>query len=113
MAKTIVRLDRIANGHVDSFKFATDLEQGTFVSLNALNDNDIFVFKTNGENIFKFWVYNRYGGLVYKTESKSIVWNGKSSSGEDLNSGVYYYVIESDATDKHHNTAGVIHIFRE
>ena len=42
MAKTIVRLDRIANGHVDSFKFATDLEQGTFVSLNALNDNDIY-----------------------------------------------------------------------
>ena len=42
MAKTIVRLDRIANGHVDSFKFATDLEQGTFVSLSALNDNDLY-----------------------------------------------------------------------
>lgn len=42
MAKTIVRLDRLANGHVDSFKFATDLEQGTFVSLGALQDNDVY-----------------------------------------------------------------------
>jgi len=81
--------------------------------LNALKGNDVFIFKANGEQLFSFWVYNRWGQLVYKTENKIITWNGKSSSGDDLNSGVYYYVIQSNASDKRHNTAGVIHLFRE
>jgi len=82
-------------------------------TVNVINNNDIFLFKTNGEQIFTLWVYNRWGQLVYKTENKTIVWNGKSSSGDDLDSGVYYYVVQSDAPDKRHKTAGMIQIFRE
>jgi hypothetical protein len=89
------------------------LSMSDTTTANAVRGNDVFVFKANGEQLFSFWVYNRWGQLVYKTENKIITWNGKSSSGDDLNSGVYYYVIQSNASDKRHNTAGVIHLFRE
>lgn len=35
----IVRLDRIQNGHLESFTFATDLKQGSVVSLGAEQSN--------------------------------------------------------------------------
>lgn len=97
------------NGQHDKFTFS--LEDTTDASL--IKNNDIFAIKTNGINIFKLWIYNRWGNLIYKTESYKIDWDGKSSNGEDVSSGVYYYVIESDASDKKHKTAGVIHLFRE
>lgn len=80
---------------------------------NMIDNNNLFFFKTNGENMFKLWVYNRWGGLVYKTEGKSVMWLGKNNTGDDLQSGVYYYVVESNASDKRHNTSGFIHLIRE
>jgi len=79
----------------------------------AIKGNDIFLFKTNGEQVFTFWVYNRWGSLVYKTMGKSIVWEGKSNTGEDLASGVYYYVVQSNAPDKRHNTCGFVQLIRD
>jgi len=89
------------------------LSMSDTTTASVIKGNDVFAFKTNGEQMFSIWIYNRWGQLVYKNENKTIVWNGKSSSGDDLNSGVYYYVIESNASDKRHNTQGVIHLFRE
>jgi hypothetical protein len=50
---------------------------------------------------------------VYKTEGKTIMWLGKNNTGDDLQSGVYYYVVESNAAEKRHNKRGFIHLIRE
>jgi len=112
-SKKIPLIPNIFTPNKDGVNDDIVLSESDTTTMNAISGNDIFVFKTNGEQTFKFWVYNRWGQLVYKTENKTITWNGKSSSGDDLNSGVYYYVVESNAPDKRHKTAGVIHLFRE
>ncbi|MCK8490993.1 gliding motility-associated C-terminal domain-containing protein [Spirosoma sp. RP8] len=38
-------------------------------------------------------VYNRNGSKVYEGSSASLAWNGKSSDGTDLPSGLYYYQV--------------------
>ncbi|WP_338871117.1 gliding motility-associated C-terminal domain-containing protein [Spirosoma sp. SC4-14] len=38
-------------------------------------------------------VYNRYGSKVYEGSSARLSWNGKSSDGSDLPSGLYYYQV--------------------
>ncbi len=39
-------------------------------------------------------IFNRWGNLVFETNDPDILWNGKNLSGQDLNTGVYFYVCE-------------------
>jgi PKD repeat protein len=68
----------------------------------------------NLRTILKFQVYNRYGLLVFSQTSPIINWDGKSNSGQDLNTGVYYYtldVIEGDPAGRFEQQ-GFIHLYR-
>ncbi|QHV93683.1 T9SS type B sorting domain-containing protein [Spirosoma endbachense] len=38
-------------------------------------------------------VYNRYGSKVYEGTSPTLAWDGKTTSGADLPSGLYYYQV--------------------
>jgi len=38
-------------------------------------------------------VYNRYGSKVYQSSSPTLAWDGKSTDGSDLPSGLYYYQV--------------------
>lgn len=78
-----------------------------------LKSNDIWYFKSNGQDVFTIHVYNRWGSLVFEKTSKVIYWDGVDMSEDPVQSGVYFYTIESDKGDKRHNTAGYIHVFRE
>jgi len=43
------------------------------------------------------FVYNRWGNLVYSLPLKTqtvIAWDGRTTSGEKCNEGVYYYTLE-------------------
>lgn len=40
--KPIVRLDRVLNGHVDSFVYTSNLNQGEVVSLNPLVNDEVY-----------------------------------------------------------------------
>jgi gliding motility-associated-like protein len=39
----------------------------------------------------EFVVYNRWGVKVYQSSGASLVWDGRSSEGAELPSGLYYY----------------------
>jgi gliding motility-associated-like protein len=60
---------------------------------NGDGQNDIFKpFATQRfvERV-DFQVFNRWGGLVFKTEDPQLNWNGKNLNDQDLASSVYYY----------------------
>lgn len=40
--KPMVRLDRVLNGHVDSFSYTSNLNQGEVVSLNPLVNDEVY-----------------------------------------------------------------------
>jgi hypothetical protein len=70
----------------------------------------------NLNTILKFEVYNRYGMLVFSQESPIINWNGKNNAGDDLNTGVYFYILKSvkgDPSGRYAKTKnGFIHLYR-
>lgn len=77
------------------------------------DENEVFYFDTNGANIFSVQIFNSWGSLVYSEESIAIRWDGKNSSGIECPSGVYYYVIQSNAPNDRHERGGFIHLFRQ
>ena len=77
------------------------------------DENEVFYFDTNGENVFSVKIFNSWGSLVYSEEGTTIRWDGKNSSGTECPSGVYYYVIQSNAPDDRHERGGFIHLFRQ
>ena len=55
--------------------------------------NDFLVLRTNGQTLYSLAIYNSSGTLVYKKDSYTFTWDGKSPSGVAVFPGVYYYVL--------------------
>lgn len=72
--------------------------------------NDELIVVSNGQHFIKFQVFSKSGMLVYKTTAKTIVWDGKMSSGDIVPAGLYYYIAESD--DSSVAKKGFIYIYR-
>jgi gliding motility-associated-like protein len=56
-------------------------------------------------------IYNRWGRVVYKTESYDNTWSGEKKNGKPVSDGVYYYVMKWDGGTK--DEAGTITVFVE
>jgi gliding motility-associated-like protein len=58
--------------------------------------NDVWTIQLlNADNkVQSAKVYNRFGGLVYNVEDNPVQWDGKAPNGEEVQTGVYVYVIE-------------------
>ena len=52
------------------------------------------VRSSKGEDIVSLKVFNRSGTLIYSTNEKTGRWNGRSTSGEKAEKGMYYYVAQ-------------------
>ena len=55
--------------------------------------NDMWVLRTNGKDIYKVSIFSPSGSRVFEQSAYSISWDGKTPSGNEVHSGVYYYVI--------------------
>lgn len=106
----------------DSYGCYSDYSQRLFIAQEIQIANIFFpeveefliIDSQNLNTVLKFQVYNRYGLLVYTHVAREINWNGKTSQGAYLNSGVYFYIlesVESDAGGKF-NQQGFIHLYR-
>jgi PKD repeat protein len=81
----------------------------------APETQDFYIIDPNNINtVLNFQVFNRYGLLVFSQVSPVINWNGKTNSGQDLTTGVYYYVLKSALGDSNarYNQNGFIHLYR-
>lgn len=74
-----------------------------FYTINPLNINIVL----------RFQIFNRYGLLVYEQEAPIIRWDGKTNSGKDITTGVYYYVLEvvEGENAERFNQNGFIHLY--
>lgn len=77
-------------------------------------ENFYIIDPQNLNTVLKFEVFNRYGLLVFSQTSPIINWDGKSNSGLELNTGVYYYILEAVEGDpvNRYNQRGFIHLYR-
>lgn len=81
--------------------------------------NDYFEINTNNPNvILNFKVYNREGVVVYSTTSYRVLWDGRTLSGQELDPGVYYYILEvhqapaGNLRELYDKKTGFIHLYR-
>jgi len=63
--------------------------------------NDVFKPKGNRIYSFEMQVFDRWGGLVFSSESIDLGWDGTDVRGDELNNGVYLYrVVIYDVNNK-------------
>lgn len=72
------------------------------------NENDFF--DLSGFNVKKLSIFNRYGLEVYSRNNYINEWNGTTSGGDELPTGTYFYMIDSDTTPQ---KTGWIYINRQ
>ncbi len=76
-------------------RVAGRLEIPNVFTPNGDGFNDFFYVPTNGRTTFMFRIYSRSGNLVYKSDTKAILWDGFTLNGIKAPQGIYYYVIQS------------------
>lgn len=62
--------------------------------------NDNFFAVSSGLDRETMKIYNRWGRVVFSSETVSEPWNGKNGNNEELSDGIYYYIYHSTGFDK-------------
>ncbi|MDX2003384.1 MAG: PKD domain-containing protein [Chitinophagales bacterium] len=59
--------------------------------------NDVAYARLYGLKGLKYFrIFDRWGALMFETRNESEGWEGKNKNGQQLNSGVYVYVVEAE-----------------
>jgi len=77
--------------------------------------HDFFIIDPQDQSVvLQFKLFNRNGLLLFQQEAPVINWDGKSNSGFDLTTGVYFYILKATSGDPsgRYSKKGFIHIFR-
>jgi gliding motility-associated-like protein len=70
-------------------------------------------FPKEGIREFNMKIFNRWGAVVFETDSHHSYWNGKSISNTDVSSGTYYYIIKGkDICNKEFEANGALQLIR-
>ena len=79
----------------DNFQLIVELcEIPNVITPNGDGNNDYFFTQfANNYSDVNLTIFNRWGRVVYTTDSYANEWNGINSKGKPLADGTYYYVI--------------------
>jgi gliding motility-associated-like protein len=61
---------------------------------NSDGINDIFYAQTDGEKTYELTIFSRYGSVVYTITATKVWWDGRTSAGEEVTPGTYFYVLK-------------------
>jgi gliding motility-associated-like protein len=66
-------------------------------NFDSIND----IFKPNLDEIteLNFSIFNRYGNLIFETSKLNGFWDGRTTSGEPCNDGVYFCILNATGID--------------
>jgi gliding motility-associated-like protein len=75
--------------------------------------NDFFFINSSGLKDFQLDVFNRWGTKVFTSTDSGIKWDGRTTSGVELNDGTYYFILKATSrTDKDNSTTGFVTLLR-
>ena len=64
---------------------------------NGDGQNDIFYAQTDGVTPYELTIFSRYGTIIYISKGTKVWWDGRTSAGEEVVPGTYYYVLKPQA----------------
>ncbi len=75
--------------------------------------NDVYTFDFMYLGNCTISIFNRWGQLVFETNTPNAEWDGRTASGSKANDGVYYYMFKGTALDgKTYEKMGYIQVIR-
>ena len=80
---------------------------------NDDNMNDNFIVLSNGVTVYSIRIFSRSGMQVYRTESPTIIWDGRNQSGQELPPDVYFFTIKALDDTGRPEQSGFVHLYRE
>lgn len=92
----------------------------TAFSPNGDHQNDIFTVidqcRYRRWTLGSFRVYDKWGGMIYQESGSMVTWNGQSTNGEELPSGVYTYrlvaTVQQGNAEESIVKTGSVHLLR-
>ncbi|OFY86738.1 MAG: hypothetical protein A3F72_00105 [Bacteroidetes bacterium RIFCSPLOWO2_12_FULL_35_15] len=82
-------------------------------SPNGDGVNDLFKFTTKNISKLNCQIYDRWGLLVYEIKNAEEGWAGRTKTGMNCSSGVYYYVVTAEGLEgKQYKEKGFIQLLR-
>lgn len=105
------------SGCIDNFNYKFSVSEKLLQIPNVFTPNndgkdDYFIVPTDGRTVFSLHIYTSSGMLVYQATSKSIIWDGNTSSGSPAWPGTYFYIIESVSGEPVKRAAGFVVLLR-
>ncbi len=67
---------------------------------NGDGQNDIFYAQTDGVTAYELKIFSRYGTIIYVSKGTKVWWDGRTSAGEEVVPGTYYYVLKAQESDE-------------
>ena len=89
------------------------LETSNVFTPNGDGVNDVFAFKLENITQLDMTILNRWGQVVFTSDSFNSFWNGKVISGLDAEAGVYFYFYTAEgAQNESFEGHGFVHLVR-
>jgi len=88
------------------------LEVPNVFTPNGDGHNDVFMILSDGREPLTIRIFNRWGNLVYRVTTSTVVWDGRTVDGTPVQPGNYYYILTSHSGDVRFEKTGFIRIFR-
>jgi len=79
---------------------------------NGDGKNDDFLIDVAKFDTYSIEIFDRWGLQMYKSDSPSTPWTGKTPGGQDAPDGVYYYIIKATCSGNDYDKKGFVQIIR-
>jgi gliding motility-associated-like protein len=73
--------------------------------------NDYLVFQNSGILQLGLDIFNRWGVKVFETEASKVNWDGRTSAGELVSPGTYFYVLKAKSALNTYEKRGSVTVF--
>jgi gliding motility-associated-like protein len=102
-------------GCIDSSSGTIEVIEGMVIpntfSPNGDGINDELYLINSGVQEFNLKIFDRWGVLVFETNSSKLSWDGKTSSGDRVSAGTYMMVLTAKTTKSSFEKRGALTIF--
>jgi gliding motility-associated-like protein len=105
-----------ANGCTDTIVKNVEIIKGA-ISPNVFTPNgdgfnDYFYVKASGVEVYNLKIFNRWGLLMFESNSPSARWDGKTQGGIDAPDGTYFYTLVAKSSDQDYSRNGTVTLLR-
>lgn len=74
--------------------------------------NDFFDIDASGMTDYHLQVFNRWGVLLFESNSPYVKWDGKTLSGVDASDGTYFYILYAKSNKQDYSRHGTVTLLR-